>query len=90
MYLCGQDHVISDNWVHHNSNYGIHVSCEKGGIERIRIERNRSEENFQFGIRCGGTDCVIASNLLVNNGGGISISGIWPRRPQYDSSCRTE
>lgn len=75
MYLCGTDTVISDNYVHDTSYYGIQVSCEQGGIARIRIERNRVENSPVVGIRCAGTDCIVGANLLLNNGIGITLGG---------------
>lgn len=75
MYICGTDHSITDNYVHHGQYYGIQVSCEQGGIARIKLERNRAEHNWGPGIRCGGNDCTVVSNQLIGNGTGISISG---------------
>ena len=75
MYICGTDHVITDNYVHDTSYYGIQVSCEAGGIARIRLERNRIEQNVGVGLRCAGEDCFVAANLLRGNGQGITLSG---------------
>jgi hypothetical protein len=75
MYLCGTDHVISDNYVHDTSYYGIQISCEQGGIARIRLERNRVERSPVVGIRCAGQDCFLGANVLVANGTGITVSG---------------
>lgn len=75
MYLCGQHHTITDNLVEHSSYYGIQVSCEQGGISNVRIERNTVRSSYGVGIRCGGEHCTIASNLLVGNGTGITMSG---------------
>ena len=75
MYLCGTDTIISDNYVHDTSYYGIQVSCEQGGIARIRIERNRVENSPVVGIRCAGADCIVGANLLLNNGLGITLGG---------------
>lgn len=75
VYVCGTDHVFTDNVVQNASYYGVQFSCESGGLARIRIERNRVENSPVVGIRCGGTDCLVAANLLKGNGTGISISG---------------
>lgn len=75
MYLCGTDHIVSDNYVHDTSYYGIQVSCESGGIARIKLERNRVENNPGVGIRCAGTDCLIAANVLRGNGQAITTTG---------------
>lgn len=75
MYLCGTDHVITDNVVERAAYYGIQVSCEQGGIARIRLERNTVKYSYGVGIRCGGTDCLIGANLLVGNGTAITMSG---------------
>jgi hypothetical protein len=75
MYVCGTDHVITDNRVEYCSYYGIQVSCEQGGIARIRLERNIVRHSAAVGIRCGGQDCLVASNLLEANGQGITLSG---------------
>lgn len=75
MYVCGTDHAITDNYVHDTSYYGIQVSCEQGGIARIRIERNRVENSPVVGIRCAGHDCLVGANLLLNNGMGITLGG---------------
>jgi hypothetical protein len=75
MYVCGTDQIISDNRVEYCSYYGIHVSCEGGGISRIKIERNIVRHNSSVGIRCAGSDCTVASNLLEHNGSGITLSG---------------
>lgn len=75
LYMCGTDHIITDNYVHDTSYYSIQVSCEQGGIARIRIERNRVENSPVVGIRCAGTDCIVGANLLLNNGLGITVGG---------------
>lgn len=75
MYLCGTDHTITDNRVLYAAYYGIQVSCEGGGIARIRLERNTVEYSYGVGIRCGGEDCTIASNVLKGNGTAITMSG---------------
>ena len=75
MYICGTDHSITDNYVHDTSYYGIQVSCEQGGIARIRLERNRVERSPVVGIRCAGSDCFVAANVLISNGVGITVGG---------------
>lgn len=75
MYVCGKDHLIADNVVLNAAYYGIQVSCEGGGIERVAILRNRVENAYSVGIRSAGTESVVGSNLLLNNGIGITLSG---------------
>lgn len=75
MYACGQDHLIADNLVEFGSYYNIQVSCEQGGIKNVQILRNTVRYAYAVGIRCGGENCTIGSNLLVGNGTGISMSG---------------
>ena len=75
MYICGTDHVISDNLVEYGEYYGIQVSCEAGGIARIRLERNVAQYNWGAGIRCAGADCLVSANVLRGNGMGITLSG---------------
>ena len=75
MYICGTDHAITDNVIQNTSYYGIQVSCESGRIARIRIERNRVENNPGNGIRCAGEQCVVVANLLRGNGQAITLTG---------------
>lgn len=75
MYICGTDHTISDNVVRNTSYYGIQVSCEQGGIARIKLERNRVENSPVVGIRCSASDCLIAANVLIGNGTAITVGG---------------
>jgi len=75
LYMCGQHHAITDNTVEYSGYYNVQVSCEQGGIADIRIERNRVRYGAVVGIRCAGDGCLVASNLLVGNGQGISVSG---------------
>lgn len=74
-YTCGTDHVLTDNRIEYSGYYGVHASCEQGGIARITIARNTIAYGASFGIRCAGDDCLVGSNLLVGNGGGISLTG---------------
>lgn len=75
MYICGTDHTITDNLIEYASYYGIQVSCEQGGIARIKIERNIVRYSAVVGIRCAGQDCTVASNLLYGNGQGMTLAG---------------
>jgi hypothetical protein len=75
MYICGQHHVVMSNYVHHNSNYGIQISCEQGGISDVRVERNRVAYNKGVGIRIQGSGMTAVANLLIANGVGMTTGG---------------
>jgi hypothetical protein len=75
IYVRGQDIVIEDNIVRHNSDYGIQASSEEGGIARVSIQRNQVYGNPGVGIRAACTDCIVAANIVYKNGVGITYGG---------------
>jgi hypothetical protein len=75
LYIQGQDHLIADNYVHHNTGYGVQVSGESGGLARVVVTRNRVAYNQGVGIRVQGSDHQATANLLVANGLGMTITG---------------
>lgn len=75
MYFMGSDSVIASNVVRYNSNYGIQVSAEQGGIARVRVEGNVVLGNPGVGIRIQGDSNSAVANVLVGNGRGIAHAG---------------
>lgn len=75
VYVRGQDISITDNLVRYCADYGLQASSEGGGLARISIQRNIVVGNAGTGIRCAATDCVVAANLLYQNGVGITYGG---------------
>ena len=75
MYVCGTGHVLEYNHVYRNAAYGLHVSCEQGGIRDVVIRHNVVEDHPQRGIQIQGANHVVADNILRRNGMGIGIRG---------------
>lgn len=78
--LDGDDHVVRDNWLHHQDQIGVKIRDGRGSVfEGNLVENNNPQAEYRWGWEAGGSkfarnhDLKILNNVWRNNHG----PGVW-------------
>mgnify|MGYP001576703498 CR=1 FL=1 len=74
MYMCGNNHIVEDNFVTHGSHSNIHMTCEFSNSNNNTIRRNITMEAPGYGIILKGSPGKVYSNIILKNGQGAYIN----------------
>lgn len=71
MYMCGDNHVVRGNWIHHTGDSGVHLTCEQSNGDNNVVRENVITDLPGYGVIIDGNNGLITANRIERVGIGI-------------------